>query len=823
MKQIINKIKYFVQTSHFKKYAKRIGFFFLGLIALLLLASGGLAYYFNHNKDKIVVRINDKINDNISGTIHIGDIQYKFLTGFPNLTLALKDVELKDSLWAMHKRTFLTAKEIEVRLNILSLISDKIDFHKIEINDATLDLYKGPNGITNSDIFRKKPKKDTKESGKTTLVDEISMTNVHFISENKPRNKLFDFEVAALKAKIDYDGSDFKTNLFVDTNVKSMAFNTEKGSFAKDKRIRGIIAVAYKADKNKITADVDGLEIGGDKFDVKSYFDVGKTSSNFGIEIKTRILWKNATYLLANNISSKLKWYDLKDPIGVTCTIDGDLNSEGDPKINVVAEVKDNELRIPDGLISDCTFNGKFTNILKEELGCYDSNSAVIIHGFKGAYNTIPFVIPDAMIHNFDKPVATGILNADFDVTKLNNIINADLMRFSNGQAKVNFKFECDIVDLYFRKPKFIGSVRVANTSLKYIPKGLTFEKTDIQLDFTEQALVIKKFAFKDRRNTVFVEGRVDNFLNLYYDAPEKMLVDWKIYSPSIDIKQFLGVIAATQKNKQVSKKPANHQSFSDQLHTVINKCQVVLQLNMDKLVYAKLAATNAKATIRLTNSNVTVQNGFLQTAGGTIAFSAVLNPNGNKYNFKSDAEVTNVDITKFLTSFNNFDIKSFDAKDIKGKLTSKASVAGIMDSKGDLIKNSVTGNVNFKVNNGALINFEPIVKIGKFAFPFRDVKNITFSNLSGDVILRGQNIDVNSLRVSSSVLNFDVAGIYSLGHETNLALTIPLRNSKNDVKLASKAERDAVRNRGIVLHLLAVDDGGKIKIKWGKKEDKNK
>ena len=127
---------------------------------------------------------------------------------------------------------------------------------------------------------------------------------MHFISENKPRNKLFDFEVMALKAKINYDGNNWNTNLFVDTNVKSMAFNTEKGSFAKDKRIRGIITASYKSDQNKITANVDGLEIGGDKFDVKSSFEVGnEPSSNFLIEIKTKILWKDATNLLANNIS----------------------------------------------------------------------------------------------------------------------------------------------------------------------------------------------------------------------------------------------------------------------------------------------------------------------------------------------------------------------------------------------------------------------------------------------------------------------------------------------------------------------------------------
>jgi hypothetical protein len=110
-------------------------------------------------------------------------------------------------------------------------------------------------------------------------------------------------------------------------------------------------------------------------------------------------------------------------------------------------------------------------------------------------------------------------------------------------------------------------------------------------------------------------------------------------------------------------------------------------------------------------------------------------------------------------------------------------------------------------------------MKVGKFAFPFRDVENITFSDLSGSLNLRGEQIDINKLVISSSVLNFDVDGIYSFGRGTNLALTVPLRNSKNDAKLATKEERKAVRERGIVLHLIAYDNEGKIKIKWGKRD----
>jgi hypothetical protein len=195
------------------------------------------------------------------------------------------------------------------------------------------------------------------------------------------------------------------------------------------------------------------------------------------------------------------------------------------------------------------------------------------------------------------------------------------------------------------------------------------------------------------------------------------------------------------------------------------------------------------------------------------------MTPQGKNYIFSANAQIQRVDIAGFLRSFNNFGIQSFNSNDIRGKLSSKANVSALINSKGEMITNSMRGNLSFNVVQGALLNFEPIVKVGKFAFPFRDVKNITFSDLSGNLNVRGEQIDVNNLTISSSVLNLDAKGIYSFGAGTNLALTIPLRNSKNDVNLASDAERDAVRSRGIVLNLVAVDDAGKIKIKWGKKD----
>ena len=238
-------------------------------------------------------------------------------------------------------------------------------------------------------------------------------------------------------------------------------------------------------------------------------------------------------------------------------------------------------------------------------------------------------------------------------------------------------------------------------------------------------------------------------------------------------------------------------------------------------MVYSKLEATKAKATILLVNNKLVVKNGWVQSSGGTISFDGQLVPKNNLFFLESNVKIDRVNITQFLTSLNNFGIQSFKPKNIKGYLSASASVKGTLLSGGQLKTNSLAGVAKFDVNKGALVNFEPIKKVGKFAFPFRDVDNIVFSDISGDFKINGDLVNVNNLKVSSSVLNLDINGVYSFNRGTNLALTIPLRNPKRDENITDKVEIADRRNKGIVLYLLAIDEEGKIKIKWNKNHEK--
>lgn len=817
MKEFMEKLKKFFETSRAKKILKRISFFVIGFLGLIIVLFIGLRIYFYQNKERIMTELNQKINENISGHASIGDLGYKFLIGFPNFTVVLNKVELQDSLYAVHKRSVLKAEEIEVRLNVLSLLNKKVDIEKVVLIDTKIDLFKDKNGVSNSNIFKPKPKTNQPKSKTETEIGVVDFKDVVFISQNLQRNKLFHFEVKSLKCKMNYNDDGWGTDLHLDVFAKSMAFNTKKGSFIKDKRVKGKLAVQFSKSKNKIDVVTEGLGIGDDDFDIKASFGLDKDHPMMNINIKTHILWLNAARLLDPHIFKILNHFNITKPLDAQCSIKGDMNAEGDPEIIVDAQIKDNVLVSSEGETKDCSFQARYTNNFKNGLGYNDINSAIIIKNFTGTYKEIPIAIPAAAINNLEKPVATGDFHSKFDVEKLGNVFGDDFIKFNGGTAKVDFKFNVDIVALRISKPRFTGKVNIEKANMLLKSKNLTFQ-TNVLLDFTQEALFIRNIKYQRDKNIVFLDGRIDNFLNLYYDDPEKMVAVLNIKSPFMDVKKFMATLAYKENGAEV-KEPKKVDTKGDVKKRIalVKKCQVVINLNLDKMVYSNLTAKNAKIIVIAKNRQFFVKQGAIETCGGKITFDSQMIPQQNIFDVKTNVNIASVDIPQFLTSFKNFGIKSFQPQNINGKLTAKADLLIKMTQNGDLVDDSARGHLEYEIKNGSLINFKPIVKVGKFAFPNRNVSHIVFNDLSGRATINGSLINVDYFKVSSNVLNFDVEGVYSFKKGTKLGLVIPLRNPEDDYKIKDLKEREAKRYKGIVMRLLVVDGkNGEMKIKLG-------
>jgi hypothetical protein len=789
------------------------------LFILLALAYVSLAWYIHSHKNEVLQKLTVSVNDNISGKITIGDVEPTFLQGFPLVSLRLENVTVRDSLFSKHRKTLLNADEIQIAVNTFAMLRGVVEIKSVSINNAAIALHTTADGYTNTNVFKKGRSSGKGKGGSFPELRKIMLEDVNVEIDNRNMGKLYSFTIGSFKGKIDYESPGWKAVVNLRTIVNSMAFSTRKGSFIKNREVEGRFDIIFNDETQLLTFKKNKLDIGGEDFYVSAKIKTGGPAADFAIAIENKkILWANAASLLSPNITRKLVMYDIKKPISVTCDVVGDFNKKGDPLIYVTALVKDNIVDTPGGEINNCSFKGIFTNNNIKQYGFNDANSAVKLLDFTGNYTKIPISMKRFFILNLEKPVAYGDFKSKFDIKHLGNIIDAKLLQFKKGKAEVAVDFTADIVDFKLSKPKLKGLVKIESADVVYTPRKLRFNDVNVGLDFTDTDLNISNIALKTGRSTVFMEGKIQNFLNVYYKSPEQVVLNWKIHSPNLYLGEFLAFLNERPGSVKTKKIPAKG-NFTEDLNALFEKSNVDMQLKVDNLYYNAFHATNAKANVLLTDNAIILKDAGLYHAGGGLKLNGSLAQTGNYNRYKVNADVNNVDVRRFFKAFNSFGLESLKPENLKGLLSARANLSGIMTNNRGLSPKSMRGNLGFSLKNGALIKFEPVRNVGRYAFPFRDMNTITFENLNGQFIVNGEKVIIKPMQINSSVLNMDVAGVYSFGKGTNITVDVPLRNPKKDKDINDKLELAKRRNRGIVLHLKAQDDEetGKVKVKLGK------
>ncbi|WP_374949956.1 AsmA family protein [Mucilaginibacter sp.] len=791
-----------------------------GLALLLVLVVVGLSLYITFNKAKVLKMVNEQLAKSVDGTLVIGDMQPRFFKGFPDVSLSLKNVTIRDKQFARHKHTLLDAKEFDVSINTAALFRGTIDVNHIEISNAAIDLYTDTSGYSNTAVFKKDNKKvkDNKsESSSSTQLKKFTLNNVGFTLNDEKAHKLFSFGVNDLRGHMTYPDTGWRADFHLDVMAKSMAFNSLRGSFIKNKHLVGDFVAGYNEDKGRINIKATPLNIGDDPFNINAVFETAKAPTSFTIYVAAdKILWRNAGALLAPNINKALKRFDLAKPIAVTASISGSFGGGGDPLLYVTAKTRNNKLTIPGSIIDNCNFDGIFTNsyIKSQPLG--DENSVIKLIGLTGTYNHLPFKVDTGTIVNLVKPIATGNFKSTFPAADLNYFFDDNEAKFSNGWADINLNYRADVVDYEINKPKVQGAIHFREADIDYFPRGIKLKKTSFSINFVKDDLILSNIRLQSGRSVVTMNGRVNNFLNVYYDAPEKILLTWQIKSPQLYLGEFLGFLGA---RKAAPAKPAtaNSPNIVRQLSNALERGKAEMHLEVDNLHYNKFLATNTRADLLTTEDGIILKNVSLQHAGGSLNINGRITQGKGLNNFGINTVVSNVNMREFFYAFDNFGLKDFTYENLKGYLSARAKITGGITNAGSIVPRSINGNIDLNLKNAALLNFKPITGVGKFAFPFRDLKNIMIPSLDAHFDLKGDNIIIHPLELSSSVINMDVAGVYGLNNGTDIALDVPLRNPEKDAEITDQAELKKRRFKGIVVHIRAHEEGGKMKIGWNK------
>ncbi|MBS1528590.1 MAG: AsmA family protein, partial [Bacteroidetes bacterium] len=387
------------------------------LLALGVLLVTGTLIYITYNKDKVLKLVSAELNEKIDGKIIIGDMRPQFFKRFPNVSLELKDVKILDHKFAEHHHILLDAKEFYVSLNAISLFTSKASIKRIDIDDASADLYTDSTGYSNLSVFgvkRKKSPEGQPKGGPPPELQIFSFSNLDLKVDDKQHGKLFHFTVNDMNGNMTMNGDGWKSDFHLGVLAHSMSFKTQNGSFIKNQPVTGDFSANGDED-GRICLRSDALRIGPNTFKLDAVFGANKRPADFAIHLTCdEITWRQASALLADNIKKKLDQYNIDQPVSVTARIDGSFAGGGDPFLYITAKIRNSKISTPVVKLNDCSLNAIFTNNYRKGKGFNDDNSVIRFNGLTGYYKRIPFTIDTGSIANLNKPIATGNIRANF-------------------------------------------------------------------------------------------------------------------------------------------------------------------------------------------------------------------------------------------------------------------------------------------------------------------------------------------------------------------------------------------------------------------------
>ena len=785
------------------------------LLVLVFIGWMAIAAYVHTHKKQLLEAITAQLNENLTGTLTIEKMEPALIRGFPGISVSLNNVVLRDSLWDNHRHDVLNAKDAYISVDAFSILGSSPTIKNITITNGNLYFYTDSLGYSNTDLFKKESANDKVKEGKRKKINRVDLVNVKLVMENYLKAKHFDFNISRFSGKIKYNPKGWKAIANINTLVNSLTFNTVRGSFLKNKTVETNMEMSFNEENKLLTIPVQDMKIGKSDFEIGGKFSLADNSSEFALDVKShKINFREASSLLTPNITSKLNRYDLKNPLSASASIRGNLKGGVDPNIKATWQVENNTLVANGETITNCNFNGTFTNEVINESGTTDKNSALGLYNMTGSWRGIPFRADSITLTNLKAPVMAGAFLADFPLKKLNAVFGDQTFSFGAGTAHLNLLYKAP----YFSKDqsqRYInGNVQIKNASLKYLPRNLPFKNVQAIINFSGQDLFLRDINVQSGGSSLQMEGSIRNFLNLFYTDPKKILLDWHIKSPQINLGQFLSFLG----QRQSSKPAGNMNRFSRQLDRMLNEASVHMQMDVDKVIYKKFLAHKVKSNLTLKQQGISINNISLSHAGGSLQMNGNIDQKGKVNQVKLNTSIRNANIQQLFYAFNNFGQSGITDQNLRGTFNADCNVSGTMRDNGDMVPRSIRGTVDFSLKNGALINFEPMERIGSFAFANRDFKNITFKNLSNRLTLDGNTVNIPPMKIESSVLNIYLEGVYGFSWGTNIAMQVPLRNPKKDEFVFNKAEREQRAKKGIVINLHAVDgENGKVKIKLGK------
>jgi len=820
-----------------------------GLGCLLILLWLGVAAYVMLRKPVILQKARMELKNRLGGEASIGDMEVAFFHHFPSITVHLSKVTLRDSLWQEHHHDLVRAEDMYLSLSLFrSLFAGKARLGKVYVEKGSVYLFTDTTGYSNTSALSRQ-----RSTGQEDVQPpDFSFTDVRFVMEKQDRHKFFDLEFRRLDCSIDRNGRMLSIATDADALVRRFSFNTEKGSFIKDKTLSGHFTLQFNTGSKIMQFNKATVHIDGHPFVLTGRFFPNVKPDPFTFSVLVNdIPYRQATALLTPAIQQKLDLYDVDKPVSVQADLDAGAADDPTPLITVHMNLRDASVNTPVGRFSGANVMMSFTNEWVRHDKRRDENSAIRLLSFSGSLMNIPLHSDTAVITDLRHPMLDCDLRSSFELSRLNVLAGSKSILFRKGVCSLNINYKGPLNESNDDPPagepsarldssavSLLGNMTVDSATVVYLPYNFQLTEGNGRIRFKDQNLVFDKLEARAGSSRIGLRGIVRNITSLIDQNPGNMHVvasggrrqldgepgaharmDFTLNSPTLNLEDLTPLLGrpVTGAAARAGSKPL-FSEVAGRLDQLLRTGAIHLQIDATELHYEHFSGVRAKAEVLFQGSEVQLKNMALTQDDGSLSMSGTFRrqsgEGGNPISFKSHIE--QVDLPRLFAEFSNFGQDGLTARNLKGKLTADVAMTGLLTDKARMVRKSMKGSVRFSIKDGQLIDFEPMEKIHETVLKKRDLSEIRFGELTNQLDLDTTTLNIHRMEIQSTAFTLFVEGMYDFMRGPDFSVQVPLSNLKDHSSVIPPENKGNKSKAGLSLRLrIRRGDDGKLKISW--------
>ena len=787
----------------------RFSLWFFGIIVgIMLLISGGL-YVF---KDEICGRVVQEANKYLNTKVTVADVDLTFWGTFPNLSVDLNQVFIRDAVTnATDRDTLLYTDQIRLKFNAMDIWRENYTVKSIEIAKGTLQLKIDTTGADNYTIF--KPSNE-ESSGAEIKLNEVQVSGLRFNYINRATGQRYRTHIH----KLAMNGKFTDTRYTIHATSSLKVRQAKSGDITLISNKKASFDLQLNVDNEKGTIEIPDARIYVANLPFKVKGAVTNEAMDFEVHADNVQLEDIANNMVESE-TKDIKRFEGAGNVFFNLLIHGNRTNTDPTEIECDFGVSNGSLREPTKKlrISKVHVAGKYSNKGgkdKEFLQLNELNFTTPAGPFKANMH----------ITHFDSPEYRGKANGVLSLKMVHALFNIPYVETVSGQVRMSTDFGIrtrKVVDgqSYYSVDHCTGDLKMNDVNLKLEDDKRTFAHMNGTLFLNDEEAGIDHVSLTIGSSDLRINGVFGNIMN-YVGQAGDLKAQVEIQSDYINVAD----LGTTSKEEKIQE---------GNTYMLPSDIGANIDLSVGRIDYEGHTFRGVDGQMEVKNREINFPSLSLRNADADVRGNLTIKENSpERFQIATHFSTSNLNFKSLFKEWNNFRQEVIGEDNISGVAQAEGYFEAPFHLKTGIVSDEIRSEVHLKLSNGRLRNvaaFKSITEslksststrltIGKenISLLDRKLQDLQFETLENTFIIRNSRLEIPSMTIRSSALDMDVSGTHTFSNKIDYRFAFRFRDLK-EKSVESEFGEEVDDGTGMKVYMRMYGDLDNPTIEWDK------